>query len=73
VAYRAKIMKIVPMYTHTQREREKEREFYALIVFHSLIPLLQICTYPKTWNHTGYKHMDCTLKGRPCCIGTKGR
>ncbi|RXN15802.1 inactive rhomboid 2 [Labeo rohita] len=31
-----------------------------------------ICTYPKTWNHTGYKHMDCTLKGRPCCIGTKG-
>uniref|UniRef100_A0A8C1XFZ9 Inactive rhomboid protein n=1 Tax=Cyprinus carpio TaxID=7962 RepID=A0A8C1XFZ9_CYPCA len=32
-----------------------------------------ICTYPKTWNHTGYKHMDCTLKGRPCCIGTKGR
>ncbi|XP_067315518.1 inactive rhomboid protein 2-like isoform X2 [Pseudorasbora parva] len=32
-----------------------------------------ICTYPKEWNHTGYKHMDCTLKGRPCCIGTKGR
>uniref|UniRef100_A0A671LD98 Inactive rhomboid protein n=1 Tax=Sinocyclocheilus anshuiensis TaxID=1608454 RepID=A0A671LD98_9TELE len=32
-----------------------------------------ICTYPKTWNHTGYKHMDCTLRGRPCCIGTKGR
>lgn len=32
-----------------------------------------ICTDPKVWNHTGYKHMDCNIKGRPCCIGTKGR
>lgn len=32
-----------------------------------------ICTLPKTWNQTGYKHMDCKIKGRPCCIGTKGR
>lgn len=33
----------------------------------------QVCTYPKDFNHTGYKHMDCNIKGRPCCIGTKGR
>lgn len=32
-----------------------------------------ICTFPTSWNHTGYKHMDCKIKGRPCCIGTKGR
>uniref|UniRef100_A0A8C5H2P3 Inactive rhomboid protein n=1 Tax=Gouania willdenowi TaxID=441366 RepID=A0A8C5H2P3_GOUWI len=32
-----------------------------------------ICTFPKKWNHTGYRHMDCKIKGRPCCIGTKGR
>uniref|UniRef100_A0A671YHW6 Inactive rhomboid protein n=1 Tax=Sparus aurata TaxID=8175 RepID=A0A671YHW6_SPAAU len=32
-----------------------------------------LCTYPKKWNHTGYRHMDCNIKGRPCCIGTKGR
>lgn len=32
-----------------------------------------LCTYPKSWNHTGYRHMDCKIKGRPCCIGTKGR
>ncbi|KAG9277450.1 inactive rhomboid protein 2 [Astyanax mexicanus] len=32
-----------------------------------------ICTEPRTWNHTGYRHMDCTIRGRPCCIGTKGR
>ncbi|KAM9770642.1 inactive rhomboid protein 2-like [Menidia menidia] len=32
-----------------------------------------ICTHPKKWNNTGYKHMDCNIKGRPCCIGTKGR
>lgn len=32
-----------------------------------------ICTFPKKWNHTGYRHMDCNIKGRPCCIGTKGR
>ncbi|XP_061583065.1 inactive rhomboid protein 2-like isoform X2 [Cololabis saira] len=32
-----------------------------------------ICTLPRKWNHTGYRHMDCNIKGRPCCIGTKGR
>ncbi|CAN9510162.1 unnamed protein product [Ophioblennius macclurei] len=32
-----------------------------------------VCTYPKKWNHTGHRHMDCNIKGRPCCIGTKGR
>uniref|UniRef100_A0AAQ6AC22 Inactive rhomboid protein n=1 Tax=Amphiprion ocellaris TaxID=80972 RepID=A0AAQ6AC22_AMPOC len=32
-----------------------------------------VCTYPQKWNHTGYRHMDCNIKGRPCCIGTKGR
>ncbi|XP_062293049.1 inactive rhomboid protein 2-like [Scomber scombrus] len=32
-----------------------------------------VCTLPKAWNHTGYRHMDCNIKGRPCCIGTKGR
>ncbi|KAL7825879.1 hypothetical protein SRHO_G00336170 [Serrasalmus rhombeus] len=32
-----------------------------------------ICTEPRTWNYTGYRHMDCTIRGRPCCIGTKGR
>ncbi|XP_041641112.1 inactive rhomboid protein 2-like [Cheilinus undulatus] len=32
-----------------------------------------VCTYPTKWNHTGYRHMDCNIKGRPCCIGTKGR
>ncbi|XP_036395459.1 inactive rhomboid protein 2-like [Megalops cyprinoides] len=32
-----------------------------------------ICTSPRKWNHTGYRHMDCKIKGRPCCIGTKGR
>uniref|UniRef100_A0A3B4WZL2 Inactive rhomboid protein n=1 Tax=Seriola lalandi dorsalis TaxID=1841481 RepID=A0A3B4WZL2_SERLL len=32
-----------------------------------------VCTYPKEWNQTGYRHMDCKIKGRPCCIGTKGR
>ena len=35
--------------------------------------LLQVCTYPKKWNHTGFRHIDCKIKGRPCCIGTKGR
>lgn len=37
------------------------------------ITLWPICTFPKKWNQTGYRHMDCTIKGRPCCIGTKGR
>ncbi|XP_041077927.1 inactive rhomboid protein 2-like [Polyodon spathula] len=32
-----------------------------------------ICTYQGKNNHTGLKHMDCAIKGRPCCIGTKGR
>ncbi|KAG8565627.1 hypothetical protein GDO81_012929 [Engystomops pustulosus] len=31
-----------------------------------------ICTYQPKNNHTGLKHMDCAIKGRPCCIGTKG-
>uniref|UniRef100_UPI00398F8C2B inactive rhomboid protein 2-like n=1 Tax=Pristiophorus japonicus TaxID=55135 RepID=UPI00398F8C2B len=32
-----------------------------------------ICTYQPEKNHTGLKHLDCIIKGRPCCIGTKGR
>ncbi|XP_069785720.1 inactive rhomboid protein 2-like [Narcine bancroftii] len=32
-----------------------------------------ICTYQSQKNHTGLKHMDCAIKGRPCCIDTKGR
>ncbi|XP_029456284.1 inactive rhomboid protein 2 isoform X2 [Rhinatrema bivittatum] len=31
-----------------------------------------ICTSQPKINHTGFKHMDCEIKGRPCCIGTKG-
>lgn len=31
-----------------------------------------ICTYQPKNNHTGFRHMDCEIKGRPCCIGTKG-
>ncbi|KAJ8399689.1 hypothetical protein AAFF_G00407940 [Aldrovandia affinis] len=31
-----------------------------------------ICTSPPK-NRTGYTHLDCKIKGRPCCIGTKGR
>ncbi|XP_063149101.1 inactive rhomboid protein 2 [Candoia aspera] len=31
-----------------------------------------ICTYQAKSNHTGFLHMDCDIKGRPCCIGTKG-
>ncbi|NXS45954.1 RHDF2 protein, partial [Balaeniceps rex] len=31
-----------------------------------------ICTYETKTNHTGFPHMDCQIKGRPCCIGTKG-
>ncbi|XP_072319092.1 inactive rhomboid protein 2-like [Eucyclogobius newberryi] len=37
------------------------------------ITLWPMCTRPTAWNHTGYKNMDCKIKGRPCCIGTKGR
>lgn len=33
----------------------------------------QICTYETKTNHTGFAHLDCEIKGRPCCIGTKGR
>ncbi|CAB1344905.1 unnamed protein product [Coregonus sp. 'balchen'] len=32
-----------------------------------------ICTSPRKTNLTGYRHMDCNIKGRPCCIETKGR
>ncbi|KAM9000982.1 inactive rhomboid protein 2 [Sarcophilus harrisii] len=31
-----------------------------------------ICTDQAKNNHTGFLHMDCQIKGRPCCIGTKG-
>uniref|UniRef100_A0A8C6J2C9 Inactive rhomboid protein n=1 Tax=Melopsittacus undulatus TaxID=13146 RepID=A0A8C6J2C9_MELUD len=31
-----------------------------------------ICTYETKTNHSGFTHMDCQIKGRPCCIGTKG-
>ncbi|KAM9482229.1 inactive rhomboid protein 2-like isoform 1-T4 [Clarias gariepinus] len=37
------------------------------------ITLWPICTDRGTWNQTGYRHMDCTIRGRPCCIGTQGR
>ncbi|XP_028674863.1 inactive rhomboid protein 2-like [Erpetoichthys calabaricus] len=32
-----------------------------------------ICTLQPKKSITGFKHMDCVIKGRPCCIGTKGR
>uniref|UniRef100_A0A8B9HCF4 Inactive rhomboid protein n=1 Tax=Astyanax mexicanus TaxID=7994 RepID=A0A8B9HCF4_ASTMX len=32
-----------------------------------------ICTRYDTGNHTNLPHIDCTITGRPCCIGTKGR
>uniref|UniRef100_A0A8C6TA31 Inactive rhomboid protein n=1 Tax=Neogobius melanostomus TaxID=47308 RepID=A0A8C6TA31_9GOBI len=32
-----------------------------------------ICTRDNTGNHTNLPHIDCTITGRPCCIGTKGR
>ncbi|XP_053565406.1 inactive rhomboid protein 2 [Bombina bombina] len=31
-----------------------------------------ICTSQMKSNHTGFMHIDCEIKGRPCCIGTKG-
>ncbi|XP_023412637.1 inactive rhomboid protein 2 isoform X3 [Loxodonta africana] len=31
-----------------------------------------ICTEQSRSNHTGFLHVDCQIKGRPCCIGTKG-
>ncbi|KAJ0015759.1 hypothetical protein NQD34_014049 [Periophthalmus magnuspinnatus] len=32
-----------------------------------------VCTKYNTGNHTNLPHIDCTITGRPCCIGTKGR
>ncbi|XP_024862220.1 inactive rhomboid protein 1 isoform X2 [Kryptolebias marmoratus] len=32
-----------------------------------------ICTRYDFGNHTNLPHIDCTITGRPCCIGTKGR
>uniref|UniRef100_A0A4W6E2B2 Inactive rhomboid protein n=1 Tax=Lates calcarifer TaxID=8187 RepID=A0A4W6E2B2_LATCA len=32
-----------------------------------------ICTRYNSGNHTNLPHVDCTITGRPCCIGTKGR
>uniref|UniRef100_A0A8C0PK27 Inactive rhomboid protein n=1 Tax=Canis lupus familiaris TaxID=9615 RepID=A0A8C0PK27_CANLF len=31
-----------------------------------------ICTEQAKSNRTGFLHMDCQIKGRPCCISTKG-
>uniref|UniRef100_A0A8C6S9N1 Inactive rhomboid protein n=1 Tax=Neogobius melanostomus TaxID=47308 RepID=A0A8C6S9N1_9GOBI len=32
-----------------------------------------VCTKYNSGNHTNLPHIDCTITGRPCCIGTKGR
>ncbi|KAM7381970.1 hypothetical protein PAMA_012706 [Pampus argenteus] len=32
-----------------------------------------VCTRYHFGNHTNLPHIDCTITGRPCCIGTKGR
>uniref|UniRef100_A0A7N8WLT1 Inactive rhomboid protein n=1 Tax=Mastacembelus armatus TaxID=205130 RepID=A0A7N8WLT1_9TELE len=32
-----------------------------------------VCTKYNSGNHTSLPHIDCTITGRPCCIGTKGR
>ncbi|XP_024912940.1 inactive rhomboid protein 1-like isoform X2 [Cynoglossus semilaevis] len=32
-----------------------------------------VCTRHNSVNHTNLPHIDCTITGRPCCIGTKGR
>ncbi|XP_042363614.1 inactive rhomboid protein 1 isoform X3 [Plectropomus leopardus] len=32
-----------------------------------------VCTRYTSGNHTNLPHIDCTITGRPCCIGTKGR
>ncbi|KAM7371074.1 hypothetical protein PAMP_010570 [Pampus punctatissimus] len=32
-----------------------------------------VCTRYNFGNHTNLPHIDCTITGRPCCIGTKGR
>ncbi|KAB0400726.1 hypothetical protein E2I00_008353, partial [Balaenoptera physalus] len=31
-----------------------------------------ICTEQTRSNRSGFPHMDCQIRGRPCCIGTKG-
>ncbi|XP_014387223.1 PREDICTED: inactive rhomboid protein 2 [Myotis brandtii] len=31
-----------------------------------------ICTEQARSNRTGFLHIDCQIRGRPCCIGTKG-
>lgn len=31
-----------------------------------------ICTEQAKSNRSGFPHMDCQIRGRPCCIGTKG-
>lgn len=36
-------------------------------------PSWQICTEQARSNRSGFPHMDCQIRGRPCCIGTKGR
>uniref|UniRef100_A0A8C7T611 Inactive rhomboid protein n=1 Tax=Oncorhynchus mykiss TaxID=8022 RepID=A0A8C7T611_ONCMY len=37
------------------------------------ITMWPVCTRYNTGNHTNLPHIDCTITGRPCCIGTKGR
>ncbi|XP_055360461.1 inactive rhomboid protein 1 isoform X3 [Betta splendens] len=32
-----------------------------------------VCTRHDSGNHTNLPHVDCTITGRPCCIGIKGR
>ncbi|KAG7244372.1 hypothetical protein INR49_002810 [Caranx melampygus] len=32
-----------------------------------------VCTKYNSGYHTNLPHIDCTITGRPCCIGTKGR
>uniref|UniRef100_A0A8D0D3R5 Inactive rhomboid protein n=1 Tax=Sander lucioperca TaxID=283035 RepID=A0A8D0D3R5_SANLU len=32
-----------------------------------------VCTRYNSGKHTNLPHIDCTITGRPCCIGTKGR
>ncbi|XP_028912923.1 inactive rhomboid protein 2 isoform X1 [Ornithorhynchus anatinus] len=31
-----------------------------------------ICTEQTKKTRSGFQHLDCQIKGRPCCIGTKG-
>ncbi|TNN46522.1 Inactive rhomboid protein 1 [Liparis tanakae] len=37
------------------------------------ITMWPVCTRYNSGNHTNLPHIDCTITGRPCCIGTKGR